>query len=453
MDFGRYEVLEEAARGACGIVYRARDRELDRIVALKTLQGPAGPVARERFLREARLAARLDHPNIMRVFETGEADGRPFYTMPFLEAQPLRGPLPPAEACRLLARVADAVAHAHSRGIFHRDLKPANILVSGGEPVVADFGVARGPDEVRLTGTGELVGTPAYMAPEQFRGEADGAGGRTDVYALGVIFHELLTGRLPHEADSFLELSAKVLRDPAPGLAGFDPALAGLVGRCLSREPAGRPSAAELARALRRRAPRRRLAAALPAGLLLLLGAAALRARPATEPEGAMAGIPAGTYALGDPRFGRRSVVLEAYWIDRHEAPARAAGWTYAEALGYCLRQGKRLPSEDEWEAAAGGRLFPWGDEPGSARPACQGFRGPGRDDVSPHGCRDMAGGLAEWTASPGRIDPEARVVRGGHWQSPLEQCTVWARQELPVGRRLPVLGVRCASASPRPRP
>ena len=106
-DFGRYEVIEEIARGAYGVVYKARDRELDRTVALKTLrQGEVGPVARERFLREARLAASLDHPDIVRIFETGEHEGRPFYTMAFLEGAPLRGPLPPSEACRLMARVA-----------------------------------------------------------------------------------------------------------------------------------------------------------------------------------------------------------------------------------------------------------------------------------------------------------------------------------------------------------
>src|SRR5262249_13291446 len=123
MDFGRYEILEERARGACGIVYKARDRELDRVVALKALRhDDAGPLARERFLREARLAASLDHPHIVKTPETGEHDGRLFNTIPLLEGEPLRGPLPPADACRLLERVAGAAAHAHARGIVHRDL-------------------------------------------------------------------------------------------------------------------------------------------------------------------------------------------------------------------------------------------------------------------------------------------------------------------------------------------
>src|SRR5262245_42846783 len=153
-DFGRYELLEEIAKGAYGVVYKALDRELGRVVALKTLRREdAGAVARERFLREARIAARLDHPNVVRVFEGGEHRGRPFYTMAFLEGEPLSGPLPPSLACRRVGQVARAVAHAHARGIVHRDLKPANILVCGGEPVLTDFGVAHDAEEPRVTET------------------------------------------------------------------------------------------------------------------------------------------------------------------------------------------------------------------------------------------------------------------------------------------------------------
>lgn len=448
-DFGRYEILEEIARGAFGVVYRARDRELDRGVALKALRhADAGAAVRERFLREARLAARLAHPNIMPVYETGIHEGRPFYTMPLVEGPPLRPPLPPHEAFRIMAAVARAAAWSHAHGVIHRDLKPGNILLRGGEPVITDFGVARDPREGRITETGELIGTPAYMSPEQVRGYGGEADGKADVYALGVILHELLTGNPPFEATSFLELSSKVLNNPVPELVGFAPEVAALLKRCLAKRPGDRPDAAELARRLEAlRRPCRR--PATPA-LLAFLGAALLWAGADSAPEGAggpMVRIPPGTYETGDPRFGRRRVTLDEFWIDRLEAPSRATGFTYHEALSSCLRQGKRLPTEEEWEVAAGGRLFPWGNDPDSSRAACEGRRGANPRDESPYGCRDMAGNVAEWTAGEARRGPEFRVIRGGHWQAPIENCTTFEREEAGLTRRPSTAGYRCASS------
>ncbi len=454
-DFGRYRLIEELARGAHGIVYRALDTEMDRPVALKAIRLPdAGAVPRERFLREARLAARLCHPNIVRVFEAGEHGGRPYYTMEILEGAPLRGPLPPVEACRLLGRVAGAVAHAHARGVIHRDLKPGNILICAGEPVVTDFGVGRFEEDARVTEAGELLGTPAYMAPEQIRGNGREADGRADVYALGTILFELLTGHLPFETESFLELSARILNDPAPEPVGFDPALSALVRRCLAKDPAERPDAKTLAERLAGWRPARRPRRAVPMTLLASAGIAAAfwagRASPSPEPAFAeMVRIPGGTYPVGDPRFGRREVEVGEFWIDRDETPGRASGATYLEALAGCLRRGKRLPTEEEWEVAAGGGLFPWGDAPDPSRASCQGRRGPNPLDVSPRGCRDMAGNLAEWTASPARLGPEHRVLRGGHWQAVIEQCTTYAREEVPLAKRLPTAGYRCARSTP----
>ena len=296
------------------------------------------------------------------------------------------------------------------------------------------------------------MGTVQYMAPELLQGRARGAGPAADLWSLGVIFFELLSGRLPFEGDSFIELSSRTLSDPVPELPGFDPALSHWVGRCLSRDPAGRPSARELAGALKHGGTAPRRFRALPASLAVLALAGALWARPDPDDVPGIPGmsrVPAGRFPMGDPRFGRRSVELDEFWIDRDEAPARAAGWTFLDAAAYCLKQGKRLSSEEEWEAAAGGTLFPWGDTPDPARASCGGVRGGNPRDLSPAGCRDMAGGLAEWTSTPGAAGEGSRIVRGGSWTEPIEQCTTWARRDLPVNRRLPTVGFRCASAAP----
>ena len=405
-DFGRYEALEELARGANGIVYRARDKELDRIVALKALRHrEAGPGARERFVREARLAASLDHPNIVRILETGEHEGRMFYTMPLLEGSVLRRA---AAARRGLPRPRRRRSRRRpcpwTRGRPPRPQARQHPRRADGVPVVTDFGVARGPDEMRRHRRPASSWARRPTWPPSRRGATPAAAdGKADVYSLGVILFELLTGRLPHRGESFVELSASILNDPAPDLAGYDPELAGLVRRCLAKEPRERPGAAELADRLARWGPRRRFR--WPIGLstvAILAAGATLRARSPEPEDGAMIRIasPAGEF-----------------WIDRDEAPARAGGYSFLDAVTGCLRQGKRLPTEEEWEAAAGS------------------------------GCRGMEDRLAEWTATRGRAGEDVRVVRGGNGLDPPERRTVRERMEVAVTKRAPTLGYRCVRA------
>jgi predicted Ser/Thr protein kinase len=224
--FGDYELQQEIGRGGMGVVYRAQQASLGREVAVKMiLRGQlASQADRERFEAEAQAAARLDHPGIVPVYEVGEIDSRPYFSMKHVRGTTLaqrlaEGPLPPREAARMLATVARAIHFAHMRGVLHRDLKPSNILLDEhGEPHVTDFGLAKQiTDAATLTKTGAVLGTPAYMAPEQAAGARGQVGPRSDVYSLGVILYHMLTGRPPFQAASPAEMVMLVLeQDPVP---------------------------------------------------------------------------------------------------------------------------------------------------------------------------------------------------------------------------------------------
>ena len=264
--FGEYELLAEIARGGMGVVYKARQRRLNRTVAVKMIL--AGELAdREevrRFLSEAEAAAGLDHPGIVPVYESGEIGGQHFFSMGFVDGQSLAallaaGPLPPRRAAELVAQVAEAVEYAHQRGVIHRDLKPGNILLDReSNPRVTDFGLAkRVTGDSGLTRTGQALGTPSYMPPEQASGKLDAIGRPADVYALGAVLYATLTGRPPFQAATPLETILQVLeQEPvAPRQLNADVPrdLETIVLRCLEKEPHKRyATARDLADELRR---------------------------------------------------------------------------------------------------------------------------------------------------------------------------------------------------------
>jgi serine/threonine protein kinase len=250
--FGKYELLGEIARGGMGVVYRAKQPGLERLVALKMILGTGiTHETAQRFLQEARAAAALDHPNVVPIYDIGENGKLPYFTMALIDGPNLRGyvdaqgTVPIAAAVSLFAQVVAGVAHAHKHGIIHRDLKPANVLIDkDGRPRVTDFGLAkRATTDSQLTVTGQVVGTPQYMAPEQARDSKD-VGPPADVYALGAILYFLLTGRPPFVGESFTDLLLKVVSDqpvPPRQLRVDVPAdLEELCLRCLAKAPADR---------------------------------------------------------------------------------------------------------------------------------------------------------------------------------------------------------------------
>ncbi|MBL4846112.1 MAG: protein kinase [Planctomycetes bacterium] len=261
MLLGGYEVLGEIARGAYGVVYRARDPRVGREVAIKVLSHIREPDEVERFLREGQAAARVSHPNVIKVHTAGHEGGRPYLVMDLVKGPTLRarlakeGPLDEDEAVVLLRQVASAVQAAHEAGVLHRDLKPENVLLEDGRPLLADFGLARLEDARTLTQTGQLLGTPAYMAPEQVEGDRGRLGPATDVYGLGGLLYACLTGHPPFRGDSVLATFDMVLRQPLEPPSALRPGLnLGLEAiclRCLERDSKKRyASAAALIDAL-----------------------------------------------------------------------------------------------------------------------------------------------------------------------------------------------------------
>src|SRR5579862_1261755 len=266
---GRYEILEELGHGAMGTVYRAKDPAMDRVVALKTiislvLASEQGSEFRERFHREARAAGKLAHPGIVAVFDVGEHEGLPFLVMEFINGRTLADAAKKGErltldrVCEVGQQIAEALGHAHQHGVVHRDIKPANILLTSHEvygierPKITDFGVAK-LAAGHTTMTGQILGTPAFMPPEQFTGAP--IDGRADIFSLGVVLYWLATGEQPFPGEGITAVSYKVVHtDPVPPRKlnpSMPAALEAVILKCLSKSPDDRyQTAEELARDL-----------------------------------------------------------------------------------------------------------------------------------------------------------------------------------------------------------
>ena len=263
---GRYRVEAQIGRGSMGAVYLGHDPQIGRQVAIKTLalsrefSGDKLVEARERFFREAETAGRLQHPDIVTIFDAGEAQDLAYIAMEFIKGHDLQMHatpnrlLPLPQTLDIVARVAEALAHAHSQGVVHRDIKPANVMIDtdAGLVKVMDFGVARITDASR-TRTGLVLGTPSYMSPEQMAGRS--VDGRSDLYSLGVMLFQLLTGHLPHTGDSMARLMFQIANEPAPDVRSLRPelpeALANIVALAVEKRPEvryadGRQMAADL---------------------------------------------------------------------------------------------------------------------------------------------------------------------------------------------------------------
>ena len=533
-----YAVEGKLGAGGFAVVYLVRDASLKRPLAVKVLSPDviSSHSVLERFRREAETIAQLSHPNIVPLHFIGQKDDLVYLVMQAIDGGSLADKLEREkrlaidEAARMFGEIASALGHAHKRGVIHRDIKPQNVLLDAetGRALVTDFGIARTSEGGSLTATGMVVGTPAYLSPEQVTGEASDH--RADIYALGVMMYEMLAGEPPFTGPTPTAVLMKRLGGPPVSLTTLRPdipeRLSDVVMACLATDPNERiQNATDIVKAITGQTPvsgahttSTRLKVAKPRGVsktaivgiaasvvALVVAVVALNTRDAVPPaappvDAGMALIKGGTYTIGDNRIRDAAPVhtvdLQPFGIDTTEVTVAAyaqyvaaarepAPWQtmpdsmqpvtrvrYPEAINYCRWRhpdGGRLPTEEEWEAAARGleaRLYSWGREWNAqaanvgntvGKPTRVASYPAGR---TPEGVHDLIGNVWEWTSSEFKpyLTPDAPskgefVIRGGGYNATRSISNAITR--IPYNpatdrENLSLTGFRCAMTARR---
>jgi len=413
----RYEILAELGRGGMGVVYKAKDKMLGRVVALKRVLAKDNRAIIDRFKGEAKSIAALNHQNIIQIFDIGDDEDGIYITTEFVEGSDLsrllksKSPLPPKTALKIIVPIMKAMAYAHKKGLIHRDIKPANILLTKNDaPKIADFGLARLDYMKDLEVTGMVMGTQNYASPEQFK-DSKHVDHRTDIYSIGALFYEMLTGIRPQF------LREDTIPDP------FKPVILKAMKAEKSRRyqtlnemikdleavvKGGKPAAAAKTIAGKGDVEMVHIAAGP-----FLFG-----------PKNRKANLPAFSidkYSVTNARFAK-VFAGHSYAPEEAEHPIRGVSWR--QASEFARRVGKRLPTEAEWEKAArgtDGRHFPWGNQFTPER--CNSFEaGNGTttpvdaypSGKSPYGVMDMAGNVWEWTSTRHEKMQSFRILKGG---------------------------------------
>ena len=459
----RYKVLSELGRGGMGIVYKAEDTMLGRVVALKRLLAKENKMLIERFMSEAKSIAALNHPNIIQIFDIGQDEQGLYITTEFVDGTDLekliqtKGRLEPKIALKLIIPICKALHYAHRMSVIHRDIKPANILLTkSGMPKIADFGLARLENMKALEVTGVIMGTRAYASPEQFT-DAKHIDHRTDIYSIGAMFYEMVTGNSPQ---FFRETDIPKSLQP-------------ILVRTMNRNPDRRypnlkAMLTDIGNLGRTPADPATLEPVVPNGGLGAVAATEVGAGPMNSE---MILIPSGPF-----RFGPESKVIDlpAFRIDKYpvtntqfalykpahifaaeEANHPVTKVTWIEANAYARKVGKRLPTEAEWEKAArgpDGRRFAWGNrfspefcntfesKIGSTTPVDAYL-----DGKSPYGVMDLVGNVWEWTSTYLDERKTARILKGGAYNGEAKFALCFSRFAYPEKGLIPTAGFRCA--------